>query len=192
MWEERLPAERCRHLPSWQGQGENLAALSPPHIVQKISIKKLCKKSPVSNTNIVLDQLIREGWPPSFTASFHCFNCCNVIIKIFPANEDISVWDLVFYTAALSAATLIAGPGLLRTERSRGLSGAQGDVCVSDLCNSRPFCSVFFFAFVTLAAFHAAFPAAAGQFSPYYQGKSLYTYIQTLWAVITIHIICFE
>lgn len=57
---------------------------------------------------------------------------CEAYFKVSSVEADITLISL-WYTVSLSTATLIAGPGLLHTERSAGLSRAQGDVCVSQL-----------------------------------------------------------
>jgi len=113
MWKERLPAEGCHHLPAGQRQGEDSAAPSA---------------APALNHSVVLQQVAWERWLSSSGVNILPTARYLLVSERIPSR----LWKSPLWcTCALSAATLIAGAGLRRPEGPAGLSGAQGDVCVS-------------------------------------------------------------
>lgn len=66
MWKERLPVERCHHLPSREGQGEHLAKTGG-----NFKSRGCWKTSTVQRCTVVLQQAVWERWLPS--------SCSNIL-----------------------------------------------------------------------------------------------------------------
>lgn len=122
---------------------------STSHSVQ---IKKLFKSNcdTLQSWKVVLQQAVWERWLLSSYSdilstshSLFCFSetylkCLKLMMLFFFFLKSL----LILVTVSPTTTALIGGPGLLGTERSAGLSRAQGDVCVSLLCHF--FISYFF------------------------------------------------
>lgn len=130
LWEERLPTERCHHLPSRQRQGEDLAfAACRGHSFKPTSCwENGCK--------VALKQAVwkRSHFSlPVLLLSFECVSktLCNYCWSI--SRQCWHHWISLFSNCLMfcSTAALISGPGLLCTEGQTSLSRAEGEVCVS-------------------------------------------------------------
>lgn len=127
MWEERLPPERCHHLPSRQGQGEPLSVYRN-HCSFKVSCWKMHTLKCCFAT-----ECERDDYPLPVLTSSHCRIVLQASYKSvsfwcwhYKSLSSLCVWCTFLFTTAF-----ITGTGLLCTERPAGLFRAQGDVCVS-------------------------------------------------------------